>query len=300
MTLDKYLNLDPLSFLLTGLILSSVIVIPMSALAEPESVEKSSIKEEIFVTATRVATPLSRVSSSVTVITAEEIARRQLRTLPDILKAVPGLQVVEAGGAGHQTSIFARGTNSNHTLVLVDGIEVADPSNPSRTFETANFLAGEIERVEIIRGSQSTLFGSEAIGSVINIITKRGDGKPRLFGSVEGGAFETLNSVAGVRGSLDRFDYNLAVEHFQTHGETVTQPAFRRGMQSDDDGYQNLTVSGRAGGRLQIRCGPALPDAISIPKLNSMHFRPRTQIPEVKASNFLFESSLKPRRLRVS
>ena len=204
-------------------------------------------KDEIVVTATRVPTPLSRISSSVTVISADEIARRQLRTLPDVLKAVPGLRLVQQGGAGHQTSIFSRGTNSNHTLILVDGIEVADPSNPSRTFETANFLAGEIERVEVIRGSQGTLYGSEAIGSVINIITKRGAGAPQVFASVEGGAFDTVHSQASIRGATERMDYNLAVEHFEDNGQTVTPAKFRKGLPSDEDGYQNLTVSGDFG-----------------------------------------------------
>jgi vitamin B12 transporter len=222
-------------------------MLPAIAIAEPAAAPETKPKDEIVVNATRVPTPLSRVSSSVTVITAEEIARRQLRTLPDVLEAVPGLRLVQSGGSGHQTSIFSRGTNSNHTLILVDGIKVADPSNPSRTFESANFLAGEIERVEVIRGSQGTLYGSDAIGAVINIITKRGEGKPRFFGSFEGGAFNTLNSRAGVRGASGIFDYNLAVEHFKTHGETVTQPTFRKGMPSDEDGHQNMTVSGRFG-----------------------------------------------------
>jgi vitamin B12 transporter len=234
---------------------AAALFLPAEALAgDPKGpAGAAASKDEIVVTATRVATPLSRISSSVTVISADEIARRQLRTLPDVLDAVPGLRVVRQGGAGHQTSIFSRGTNSNHTLILIDGIEVSDPSNPSRTFETANFLASEIERVEVVRGSQGTLYGSEAIGSVINIITKRGTGAPEFFASVEGGAFDTVNSRAGVRGATARVDYNLAVEHFETNGETVTPAKFRKGLPSDEDGYQNMTVSGRFG--IQITDG---------------------------------------------
>ncbi|NQV22205.1 MAG: TonB-dependent receptor [Rhodospirillales bacterium] len=225
------------------------LALPTGVLADEPKVpsEPAGSKEEIIVTATRVAIPLSRVSSSVTVITADEIMRRQLRTLPDVLEAVPGLRLVQQGGAGHQTSIFSRGTNSNHTLILVDGIEVADPSNPSRTFETANFLASEIERVEVVRGSQGALYGSDAIGSVINIVTKRGVGAPSFFASVEGGGFDTVNSRAGVRGATERLDYNFSVEHFETNGETVTPAKFRKGLPSDEDGHQSLTVSGKFG-----------------------------------------------------
>jgi vitamin B12 transporter len=229
----------------TLLPLCGLLLAPSLAAADQNSVAGGA--NEIVVTATRVATPASQISSSVTVITADEIARRQLRTLPDVLETVPGLRLVQSGGTGHQTSIFSRGTNSNHTLILVDGIEVADPSNPSRTFETANFLASEIERVEVTRGSQGTLYGSDAIGSVINIITKRGSGAPRFFGSIEGGAFDTVNSVAGVRGGTADIDYSFAVEHIETNGETVTPSKFRKGTPSDEDGYQNLTVSGQFG-----------------------------------------------------
>src|ERR1700733_10893893 len=85
--------------------------------------------QDVIVSATRIATPASQIASSVTVITAEDIAAEQLRTVPDILKLVPGLNVVQSGGPGGQTSIFIRGTNSNHTKVLIDGIDVSDPSN---------------------------------------------------------------------------------------------------------------------------------------------------------------------------
>jgi vitamin B12 transporter len=136
----------------------------------------------LVITATRIATPEVQVASSITVITAEEIAARQARTLPDVLKEVPGLNVVQTGGPGGQTSIFMRGTNSNHTKVLVDGIDVSDPSSPNGAFDFGQFPAEDIERVEILRGPQSGLYGSDAIGGVINIITKSGTGPPQFRG----------------------------------------------------------------------------------------------------------------------
>ena len=96
---------------------------------------------------------------------------------------MPGLNVVQTGGPGGQTSVFMRGTNSNHVKVLVDGIDVSDPSSPNDAFDFGQFLTGDIARVEILRGPQSGLYGSDAIGGVINIITKSGDGPPQFNGS---------------------------------------------------------------------------------------------------------------------
>ena len=100
--------------------------------------------QTIIVTATRIPTPQSQIASSVTVITAEDIAARQDQSLPDALKDVPGLNLVQSGGPGGQTSVFMRGTNSNHTKVLVDGIDLSDPSNPTGAFDFSQFLVQAI------------------------------------------------------------------------------------------------------------------------------------------------------------
>ncbi len=102
--------------------------------------------------ATRVATPLNQVASSVTVIGQAEIEARQLRSLPDILATVPGLNLVRAGGLGAQTSLFTRGTNSNHTKILLDGIDIGDTTTPSGATDLGKLLAGDIARVEVLRG----------------------------------------------------------------------------------------------------------------------------------------------------
>lgn len=203
--------------------------------------------EELVITATRVATPRARVASSMTVISAADIARRQALDLADVLDPVPGLRLVQLGGRGHQTSIFSRGTNSNHTLVLVDGIEVADPSAPNRAFDISHFMADDIERVEVVRGSQSTLYGSDAIGAVINIITKRGSGPAHGTARLEGGSFGTFRARAGVSGAAGALDYAVSAGYFETGGETVSSPARRGALAAEDDGYQNLTFSGKFG-----------------------------------------------------
>jgi vitamin B12 transporter len=204
--------------------------------------------ESVIVSATRLPTPESEVASSVTVITAEEIDARQERSLPDILKDVPGLNIVRAGGPGGQALVFMRGTNSNHTKVLVDGIDVSDPGSPNASFDFSQFLTRDIERVEVLRGPQSGLYGSDAIGGVINVITKNGQGPAQFQASAEGGSFETFNQTAGVRGSVEQFHYNANVEHFHSGATPVTPlDLLAPGEIRNDDYYDNLTAATKLG-----------------------------------------------------
>src|SRR5690242_7224375 len=170
----------------------------------------------VVVAATRTVTNQQEIASSVTLITADEIAAKQERTLADVLRDVPGLNLVQSGGPGAQATVFMRGTNSNHTKVLIDGIDVGDPSSTGSNFDFSQLPAQDIERVEVLRGPQSGLYGSDAIGGVINIITKRGSGEPRLSASAEGGSFDTFNQAGGVGGSSGRLNYNANVEHLHT------------------------------------------------------------------------------------
>jgi vitamin B12 transporter len=204
--------------------------------------------EAVVVTATRIPTPEIQVASSMTVVTAEDIEARQERTLPDVLKDVPGLNVIQSGGPGAQTSVFMRGTDSNHTKVLVDGIDVSDPSNPNATFDFGQFLTQDIERVEVLRGPQSGLYGSDAIGGVINIITKSGQGPLRAALSAEGGSFDTFNQTGSISGSDEQFHYSANLEHFHS-GETPVTPLdlLAPGEQRIDDYYDNFTASTKLG-----------------------------------------------------
>jgi vitamin B12 transporter len=204
--------------------------------------------DAVVVTATRIPTPESQVASSVTVITADDIAAMQAPTLPDVLKLVPGLNVVQTGGVGGQTSLFMRGTNSNHVKVLVDGIDVSDPSNANAAFDPSQFLTPDIAKIEVLRGPQSGLYGSDAIGGVINVITKSGNGPAQFSASVEGGSFDTFNQAVSVSGSADRFHYSANLEHLHS-GETPVTPLelLQPGEQRIDDYYDNLSASTKLG-----------------------------------------------------
>ena len=177
---------------------------------------------QIVVSATTVPTPANEIANSVTVITADDLDRKQLRTVPDALKQVPGIDVVQTGGPGGQTSVFMRGTNANHVKVLIDGIDVGNPSITNGAFDFGHLLTGDIERIEVLRGPQSGLYGSDAIGGVISITTKKGEGPPKVTAMAEGGSFGTFNQTLGVRGSQDNINYAFNVLHYRTSATPVT------------------------------------------------------------------------------
>jgi vitamin B12 transporter len=152
----------------TGRILAALILsFPFSLLAETH--DEAPVLPATVVTATRGVTPAEQVGNAVTVITAGQIEKSQETDVADLLRTVPGLDVVRSGGPGQQVSVFLRGTESNHVLVLIDGIEATDPSNPTNQFDFAGLAVDDIERIEVVRGPQSTLYGSDAIGGVIQI-----------------------------------------------------------------------------------------------------------------------------------
>ncbi len=204
--------------------------------------ESAAALDPVIVTATRIPTPESQVASSVTMITAEDIAAKQYQTLPDVLRDVPGLNVVQSGGAGGQTSLFMRGTEARHTKVFVDGIDVSNPASPDGGFDFGTFLAQDIEKVEILRGPQSGLYGSDAIGGVVNIITKSGNGPARFTASIQGGSFNTFNQSAGVTGSSDQFHYAATIDHMNVAATPVTpHDLLPKGVRRVDDYTDNLT-----------------------------------------------------------
>lgn len=216
-----------------------------SVLSNPEAES-----EGIVVSATRIMTPISEIGSSVTVITGKEIERDQKRTLPDVLRTVPGLNVVQTGGPGGKTSVFMRGSNSNHTKVLIDGIDVNDPSQDG-VFDFGQVLTSDIAQVEVLRGPQSSLYGSDAIGGVVNIVTKRGEGPAQFAGRIEGGSFETFNQSASVRGSVSRFHYSFNVAHFLVDDTPVTPlDLLPPGRKRINDSYENITLSTKLGADL--------------------------------------------------
>ena len=222
--------------------------VALIALTAPVWAQARLDDENVIVSATRIPTPIAQVASSVTVITAADIESRQQRSLPDVLRSVPGVNIVQTGGAGGQTSLFLRGANPNHTKVLLDGIDIADPSTPSGAIDISKLLAGDIAKVEVLRGPQGALYGSDAIGGVVNIITKGGTGPMKITANLEGGSFDTFNQGASLSGSEGRFNYQATVQHFFSGATPVTPlNLLPPGQRRNDDFYNNVTASTKLG-----------------------------------------------------
>jgi vitamin B12 transporter len=203
---------------------------------------------EIVISPTALPVPSDQVGSSVTVITEEQIRRDQRRTLPELLATVPGLNVVQTGGPGGQTSIFMRGMNADHVKVLVDGVDVSDPSAPKRVFDFGPMMTDDIERVEILRGPQSGLYGADAMGGVISITTKKGSGPAKWTAMAEGGSFGTFNQSAQVSGGTDNTNYAFTFGHNRVSGTPVTPlDLLAPGEKRNNDFYDNYTYSGKYG-----------------------------------------------------
>jgi vitamin B12 transporter len=205
---------------------------------------------EIVITATKTGINKKETGASITVITAEDIERKKIMNVVDLLKDVPGASVSQSSPLGGLADLYLRGTASNHTVVLIDGIKVNDPSSAGHGFDFANLTADNIERIEIIRGSQSTLYGSDAIGGVINIITKKGRGTPQIAAQVEGGSFYTFKESAGVSGGNEWAYYSFNASRTDSRGfqRTSSWRGVRKSFLSNQhDGYDNTSVSTRVG-----------------------------------------------------
>jgi vitamin B12 transporter len=208
-------------------------------------------EQAVVVSPTATVTPIDQIASSVTVVTAKDIERDQRRTVPDALSTVPGLNVIQSGGPGGLTSVFTRGTNANHTKILIDGIDASDPTNPGRVFDLGQLLTSDIQQIEVLRGPQSGLYGADALGGVISIITKKGEGPPRATGMVEGGSFGTFNQTAALSGAQDRFNYAFNVAHFRATDIPVTPlELLPPGQKANGNSYDNMTYSTKLGADL--------------------------------------------------
>jgi vitamin B12 transporter len=173
---------------------------------------------DIVVTATRTPLSISQAGSAISVISGEEIAKASAKSVADVLRQVPGLNIVETGGPGSSTTVRIRGGESRHTLVLIDGVRVNDPSAGNNEFDFASLVPTDIERIEVLRGPQSALYGSDAIGGVINVITRKGRGGPHFNASSEVGSYGSKGVRAGVSGGTGPLSYAFSVTGYDTAG----------------------------------------------------------------------------------
>lgn len=199
---------------------------------------------ELVVTATRIKAPITNLPADVTIVDADTALSRGQTTLSQALEDTPGLGVVQAGGIGQQTSLFAGGANSYHALVLFDGLRINDPSTPNSSFDAGQDQINGLSRIEIVEGPMSAVFGSDALGGVINMIARHGrDGALNARLDVAAGSLETMQAAAGVDGTLGNFRYAITAEAFATDGFDLT-PRRMVTHTGNEDGARSGAITG--------------------------------------------------------
>lgn len=225
-----------------------IVIVAAAAVAAAHAAEAPVTRgAEIVVTATRIPEPLASAIAHTTVITAEEIAASGAADLPTLLRSEAGVEVAQSGGLGSQASVFLRGTNSNHTLVLIDGVRVGSATTGAAALD--QILLDQVERIEIVRGNASSVHGSDAIGGVVQIFTRKGRGAPALSAQAGIGGERSGLVAANFGGEAGATRFHLGVARRETAGfsairrEFIPVPFVTSPADLDRDGYRNSTFS---------------------------------------------------------
>ena len=213
----------------------------LCALTTLAHAESDASLDEVVVTATRIEQPLNQTLSSTTVITQEDIKNSQAIDVPTILRTVAGVEVSQNGGIGKTSSLYLRGSNDTQVLVLLDGVRISSATTGTTSIE--NIMLDQIDHIEIVRGNVSSLYGSEAIGGVVQIFTKQGQGKPVFNASAGMGSYGTQKLAAGFGGSIENTSFNLQISRFITEGFSTINPAIAPLANPDNNGYNNTSIS---------------------------------------------------------
>jgi vitamin B12 transporter len=228
---------------------------------------------DILVTANREARPASTVGQAVTVLDTATITQRQAVTVSDLLRQTPGVTVVRNGGVGTTTSVNIRGAESDQTVALIDGIKLNDPSSPGGGFNFGSLLIGNIARIEVLRGAQSVLWGSQAIGGVVNLITRQPTEQLSVNARAEGGWHETGQAFANVSGKSGPVSASVGGGYYTTDGISTYA------LGKERDGFRNYSANGSV--------GIALAQTVSV-DLRGFYANGRTDIDGFPAPRFVF------------
>jgi len=226
--------------------MSKFVLLPLAAACLRAACAQPVSLPAAVVTATREPLALERVVSDLVVIDAERIRRSSADSVEDLLRREAGVQVSRNGGPGQNAAVLIRGAGANNTLVLVDGVRVGSATLGQTAFEGISLA--QIERIEVLRGPGSSLYGADAVGGVVHIITRRGDGAPRLAAHAALGQLDSNQADATFSGSASGFDYLVSASHEQSDGVSAIAPGDRFGQfNPDEDGYRRRAAQLRAG-----------------------------------------------------
>lgn len=231
------------SFFVSLLLLFFLLPFSLTAQEKQDSL-KSFELSNVVVTATRTSTPAYELASSFSVIDSNRIKYSNTTNIYQLLQTQTGVSISQQGAPGAFTQVYLRGADPSQTQVLIDGVSLNMANDPSNTYDFADLSTDNVERIEIIRGPQSTLYGSNALAGVINIITKKGSGKPKFSISTEGGSYNTYKGWLGLSGGLRKLNYSLSFSKYKTDGFSSADEKFGN---TERDGTENYNTSARIG-----------------------------------------------------
>jgi vitamin B12 transporter len=200
---------------------------------------------EVVVTATKTKTQELEVGSSISVIDSTQIAQSNGADFLDLLKNQYGLSISQSGGPGQLAQMYMRGAAPDQVLVEIDGVKMNMPDDVNNSYDFSTIPLDNIQRIEILRGPQSTLYGSDAMAGVINIITKKGNGKTNYFLNLEGGSLNTYKGLFGINGSYENANYSLTLSKAKSRGISAADASFPGN--TEPDGYDKYNISSRFG-----------------------------------------------------
>src|SRR5665213_1217202 len=213
--------------------------------AKPSSTNTSLQMPEVVTTANRLDTPLNDLPNSVTVITAKDFEQKQAKTVLDALEDVPGLDITQTGQPGQVSSIHVRGSNDEHTLVMIDGIPLNDPDSTARSYDYLDQLSlDNVSKIEVVRGPQSTLYGSNAMAGGVNIITQEGTGPSGGSALFESGSYGTFLGQAAAQGSDSKGHYSISTSNFSTAGFPSADKSLGNSFNNSDNNFSSALKLG--------------------------------------------------------
>ena len=218
-----------------------LLVFSSSILAQP-------VDDAVVVTASRTEQRIRDAIPHTTVLTRKDIRDSQAVDLPTLLRREAGVEVAQSGGLGGNASLFMRGAGSAQSLVLIDGVRVEDSVSGTTAFQ--HLMLDDIERIEVVRGNVSSLYGSSAMGGVVQVFTRRGTGAPAPYGELTAGSRDTTKLLAGYGGELGDTRFNVSALRLDTRGFSAINPGFAPAANPDDDGYRNESISASIAQRL--------------------------------------------------
>ena len=230
------------SFVLRPTLLASALAVAFAAQAQSAAQADAVPMKETVVTANRIEQPLSDLVVDMSVVGRETIEAAGAVGVADVLSRLPGVQIVRNGGAGSNTSVYLRGADTRFTAVYIDGVRVDSQSTGGASWQDIPLEA--VDRIEVLRGPAAAVYGSDAIGGVVQIFTKKGEGKAKPYVGLGWGSRGTVKALAGISGGAGGWDYSLGVSHASSNGFNAKTSA---GFNPDADGYRSNVFNGRVG-----------------------------------------------------